>query len=230
MMAIRHVMLSNKYEHRMTGAGDNQVVAVRLLDDDQIMNQINNVKLALAQSFKDIGLELKVQESWHSRELVCYQRRYHFKGVPCPVGIKTANRAFAGGSDVNSGLNSMVSTAMNGGVGMNQYTAESLIGPLFSYIEVMTNLCHHPNWKQAQKYSLAQYQILPMLNTDFGYLPYISLNGFRYSGHPDGLTESFALLKGVWELHPELRRTIAAAITFEPGKVDDESRMQLNTH
>lgn len=109
-----------------------------------------------------------------------------------PVGIKTANRAFSGGSDENSGLHN-ISTAMNGGVSLNQYTSESLIGPIFAYTEALVNLGCHPSWSRAHKLGEDELTILPILNADFRYLPYTSIAGFRYSGHPDHLTESLAM-------------------------------------
>lgn len=144
-------MLRDHYEYQLTGSWDNQLVAVKLDEDVDLPNKIRQIKEDLAQPFTDIGQELKVEESWHSKELLAYQRRYQYKGVPCPVGIKTANRAFASGSDVNSRLHNMISTAMNGGVSLNQYTSESLIGPIFAYTEALVNLGCHPSWSRAHK-------------------------------------------------------------------------------
>lgn len=174
-------------EHRLTGAGDNQVVAVRFQRAEDLQAMADTVKSQLAAAFCEIGLSVKVEETWYSADLLCYQRVYHHKGKPCDNSIKPSVRGLSGGSDINAGINEMITTAMNSGTALNLYTPDGLIGLIFAYMESFTNIRLHPGWCAHL-----------VMTSDFGYLPFIPLAGFIYSGHQDPLCESFALLRSWW--------------------------------
>ncbi|APG78705.1 RNA-dependent RNA polymerase [Hubei rhabdo-like virus 6] len=227
IVVIRNVMHLMDLDHRLTGSGDNQVLFVRLIKNPQLSEMINLIKIRLKEAFEDIGLALKLEETWTSRDLVCYQRKYYYKGILVPGGIKVSARAFSGSGDIQAGINSVVTTAINGGMGLTDQHSDPILGPAFAYIEIFTNLLMHKDWS---KYIPREYQsltVLSMLSSDFGFLPFIQLTGFLYAGHQDTLSESLALLKFIWDKKPEWRTWIVGALHFDIGSQDLTSKLQL---
>jgi len=227
IVVIRNVMHILDLEHRLTGSGDNQVLFVRLLKGPQLSNMINLIKKRLRDAFESIGLALKLEETWTSKDLVCYQRKYYYKGILIPGGIKISARAFSGTGDINAGLNAVVTTAINGGVSLTDQHSDPIIGPSFAYVEIFANLLYHQDWNKIVPKQANPLVILSMLSSDFGFLPFVQLTGFLYAGHQDTLSESLALLKSIWERHPEYRSVIAGTIQFKIGGKDLDSKLQL---
>lgn len=69
--------------------------------------------------------------------------------------------------------------------------------------------------------------VLSWLSSDFGFLPFIHLPSFLYSGHQDTLSESLALLSYAWKHYPQMRAIIAGALRYKKGSSDIEARIQL---
>lgn len=143
MVTIRAVMLTKQRKHKLTGSGDNQVVAVNFPIDDALRSAVENTKSKLAQVFSDIGSIVKIEKTWHS------------------------------GLDVNAGANDLITTTVNGGIGMARYTPEPLIGPIFAYTEIYTILMSHPAWRDHLPTTRQGLVLLTCLTSDFGFLPCI---------------------------------------------------------
>jgi len=227
IVVIRNVMHLLDLEHRLTGSGDNQVLFVRLLKGPQLLGMINLIKNRLRDAFESIGLALKLEETWTSKDLVCYQRKYYYKGILIPGGIKISARAFSGTGDINAGLNAIVTTAINGGVSLTDQHSDPIIGPSFAYVEIFANLLYHQEWNKVVPKQANPLIILSMLSSDFGFLPFVQLTGFLYAGHQDTLSESLALLKNIWKNHPEYRPLITGTVQFKIGGKDLDSKLQL---
>ena len=50
--------------------------------------------MSLKAATEGLGLELKVEETWHSETMYCYQRRYYRKGEPLTLAIKRSNQIY----------------------------------------------------------------------------------------------------------------------------------------
>nr|UVF62186.1 MAG: RNA-dependent RNA polymerase [Bat faecal associated arto-like virus 4] len=227
IIVIRDVMHEADLDHRLTGSGDNQVLFVKLEKGPELRDKIDRIKVSLYNAFQAVGLQLKLEETWVSDSLVCYQRRYHFRGCPVPSGIKHSTRAFAGESDINCGINSIVTTAMNGGASLNEQCNDPLIGIAFAYMEVFTHLLFDVHYSKVIPKDKNQMVVWTWLSSDFGFLPFLQLWNFLYAGHQDTLSESLALLRFIWDNFFEFRQYIAQAVLFTLGKDDSEARLQL---
>ncbi|APG78668.1 RNA-dependent RNA polymerase [Beihai rhabdo-like virus 1] len=224
---IRQVMLRLDFEHILIGSGDNQVVSVKIRKNTDIVNSVDLIRTELSESFTKSGLTLKLSETWHSSQIFCYQRKYYFKGVQIATGIKQGNRAFAGGSDVDSGISSTISTAMNSGLNIAQTTTSPYIGVLFAYLESYAQLMLDPNVNRILPFDTRVMSLLSCVNTSFGYLPFMQLPSFSYTGTKDVLVESFSILKNIWILMPGYRSAIACLIRWDRAALTDINVTQL---
>lgn len=227
LVGIKKVLLDHGLEHRMTGAGDNQVIVVNTKGTKDPERVIKSLKQRLSDMFNSIGLELKPEETWYSSKLFNYQRRYYYKGSPVSNGLKQVVRAFAEGSEGSMGLNSVISTAMNTGVAIAASVSDPLTGPLIAYVEAYTHLCQDSRWISMMKLSRHEKALLSVLCTELGYLPFIQLHGFYYSGHADHATDSIALMKLLWDVDHFFRRAIVSALRYIPQKYCSEIALSL---
>ncbi|APG78672.1 RNA-dependent RNA polymerase [Beihai rhabdo-like virus 2] len=226
---IRVTMDQYQYRYHLIGSGDNQVLGVELPVTEETPRRIEEIRNALADNFSAVGLTFKAAETWYSSSLFCYQRKYYMDGIPLENGIKQATRAYAGGSDVYSGLNSIIMTAMNGGTVIAQSTPDPFVGPVFAYMEAYATILLHPDTKANQLPPVPFLALLSTLNTDFGLFPFQQFHSFLYSGHKDPLTDCLALLDKIWQQSPHLRPTIAQLVNWEQKTVDDVSNLKLVT-
>lgn len=229
IMIIRRKMILNGWRHYMIGAGDNQVVAVWVSKTSDIGGTVRRIKTELTQGFQDAGLTLKLEETWHSQFLLAYQRKYHFRSNPVANAVKITVRAFAGQSDMNSGLNSTISTSMNAGVAISEVTSDPLIGIVCAYVETFTALLNTPRLSKLRSLSRAKLSLLAMVGTEFGYLPFLQLPQFSYSGHKDPLSDSLGLIKVMWDNNPHLRPMINSLVQLRQGDINEESDILLVT-
>jgi len=227
LVAIKHVMIECNLEHVMTGAGDNQVIIFNTAGLADPAFVVATVKDKLSQMFRSIGLQLKPEETWYSDVLFNYQRRYFYKGTPCSIGMKQITRAFAEGSDGSLGLNNVISTAMNTGVAIAAAVCDPLTGPLMAYIEAYTHLLEDSRWSMFKSCDPRLLALLSVLNTEMGYLPFLQLQGFYYSGHADHPTDSIAMLRLIWKKNPAYRKFIAAALRYEGASYSGETALSL---
>lgn len=137
IMIIRGVMHRGDFDHRLTGSGDNQVLFVKMRKGPDLLNRIGILKQLLKEGFEKVGLSLKIFETWFSSIITCYQRKYYFLGILISSVIKQSGRAFSGEGDINCGLNSMVSTAVNGGLSISEQSYDPVIGIGFTLLEIM---------------------------------------------------------------------------------------------
>ncbi|KAI4476976.1 hypothetical protein M0804_013156 [Polistes exclamans] len=227
ILVIRRVMFTMDFDHRLTGSGDNQVLFVRLFKNDKTPEIIKLIKTNLRLAFDKVGLALKLEETWHSSHITCYQRSYHIKGVKVPGGIKASNRAFAGSGDINSGINAIVTTATNGGTNLAEQQSDSLLGPGFALLEILLTLLGDVFFRAIVPLNKERLVLLTLLSSDFGYLPMQLLMNFLYAGHQDTLSESLSLLKFVWDHYDRYKPVIAGPVRFHRESLDKQSLLQL---
>nr|WPV62316.1 MAG: RNA-dependent RNA polymerase [Wufeng shrew peropuvirus 1] len=227
ILVERWVLKKTPYLYYELGSGDNRSLLVRFPNHPGVKEDIDAFRAELRHAFERVGLSLKEEETWYSSSIMAYQRKYWFKGVQCENGIKQSNRAYAGGADVALGVEEMVTTAMNGGLTIAEVTVDPIIGPTFSYLEGLGAIVCHPGYSNSTLSAGPRLAILTWFNTDFGYYPFTQLIGFLYSGHPDPLTNSLALIKKIWALHPELQEYISPFLTWTRNADQSEAMLHL---
>lgn len=217
IIKIKDIMSKLDLEYRMTGAGDNQVLKIRIPNNLLDTNIVRDIKNKLAAGFQEIGLGLKMSETWYSSELFNYQRKYYMRGSALSNGLKQVLRSFAGGSDINAGLNQTIMTAMNGGVSLCTHTAELFVGPIFALTEGLVHVRYNPAFSKYTITNPISLAVLTLMGTELGLLPFLQLPSFGYSGHQDKLSESLGLLKFAWNNRPRWRRALESILIFVRG-------------
>lgn len=84
------------YEYTLIGAGDNQVISVRLPTESDHAEIVAQIRRAINEGFRSSGLIPKTEESFYSSALYCYQRKYTLFGRPVENGLKACRKAAAG--------------------------------------------------------------------------------------------------------------------------------------
>lgn len=227
LVVIKKVLLELNLDHLMQGAGDNQVMVFNTEGHARPKELVERVKSSLAQEFIHIGLKLKPEETWYSSELFNYHRAYYYKSSPVSIGLKQVTRAFAEGSEGSMGINNIISTAMNTGVAVAASSADPLIGPMVAYLEAYINLLGDTRWRSFASTPEPTLALLSCATTDGGFLPFIQLYGFYYSGHGDHLTDSYSIFRQLWTLEPGLRRYIAPFLKVKPGWFNRETALKI---
>lgn len=224
---IRRVMTILQLEHMMTGSGDNQVVSVKLPLGPDLPNKVKDIKQSLAQAFKEVGLQVKVSETWHSDTLLSYQRKYFFKGIPLGNGLKETTRAFSGTSDMNGGLNSIISTSMNSGINIAESTSDPYTGMICAYLECYSTLMLTPSIALSSRIPPRRLVALSLAGSELGYLPFVQLPHFLYAGHKDPLSESLGLIFKLWEEFPGKRQDICWLLPLTRKPFEDTQALPM---
>ncbi|MEJ1857773.1 hypothetical protein, partial [Escherichia coli] len=184
----------------------------------------NDIIGTLAKAFHHHNLTLKLEETWYSTSLFCYQRKYYFKGLSLDIGNKHANKAFSGTSDMDTGLSSQISTAMQSGISLVESTVSPVIGPLYALVEGLNTIIHHPSVESSGKVNKVEMLQLTLLPSELGGFPFLLLHQFLYTGHKDTATETLSFFSKLWKTKPHKEFLIRSLVSF---KQDNEIEKNL---
>nr|QYV43060.1 MAG: RNA-dependent RNA polymerase [Mononegavirales sp.] len=209
--AIGLAMEDLGYPYQLIGSGDNQVLSVKLPAGDGLAQSVDRVKTAIQEQSSALGISLKLAETFHSRRLFVYQRKYYSDGKPISLVIKGCTRFFAGSSDGAPTLANVISTSQNSGMQISSASGDPIIGILCGHIESYTALVNHPAWKPTIHLSPERMAAISLLSSDLMPLNFLQLPGYLYSGHKDMLTECLALINHIYTREVKARHHIAGA-------------------
>jgi len=226
-MIIHHTMegLTEKYE--LTGQGDNQVLLVDVTEEIDQVGLLRRLRANLAHNFSRFGLELKLEETWHSSALLAYQRKYYYKGVPLLGGLKQATKFAAGVKDGVYSLDSHCQTAMGSGMTLAAAVKHPFVGPFLAYLEMLSGILANPDWCKLLPTEVNKLVLLTWVGSELGYYSTLQLPSFMYSGNKDPLSDSLALLSLLYQKHPEFRQLIGRAVNIRFGDVNDERMLDF---
>ncbi|UNI73820.1 MAG: RNA-dependent RNA polymerase [brine shrimp artovirus 1] len=199
----------------LIGSGDNQILYINLESSQNVTSSILSVQSSLKTWFHKIGLELKLNETWHSNSMCTYQRKYYFNGLPTNLGIKQTTKFFSGTKDGANSVQCQVETAMGSGMTLNESVLDPLVGPFLAYLECFTIICCDPRIARGFSWSDNQLLALSLAGPELGFLPILPLHSFLYSGHKDQLAETLALLRLIFEKNPHLQKIITQIMTVK---------------
>jgi len=225
---IIHVALEpTKLKYKLIGSGDNQVVFIELDEVQSAESTITKIKESLSHQFDRAGLELKLAETWHSDSLFAYQRKYYFKGKPCPASLKQSAKTASGTADGANSVSAFTETAMGAGMVLSSVVADPVAGPFLAYLEFFVGLHLNPDWAANLPKSPKRLVSLTFAGAELGFLPVLQLPSFLYAGHQDHLSESLGMLGKIFESHTEYQGTIASLVHFTPGTQPRQHLLEL---
>ncbi|DBA36651.1 TPA_asm: L [Durio betacytorhabdovirus 1] len=107
VVLITYVCKTLGIKHNLMGQGDNQVLIVEIfsksakhygINSDKSVREIrdilNRLLSSLSAIFADVGLPLKMLETWTSEYFFSYGKFPIYKGLPCAVSLKRISRIF----------------------------------------------------------------------------------------------------------------------------------------
>lgn len=209
ILVITKAMGELALQFHLMGSGDNQVLAVGFPPDSHIEQSVQVVKTKLEAAFDGIGLIVKLEETWYSKYVLAYQRKYYYKGISLPLGMKTMCRFAAGTSEGQTNLIDMTSTAMGAAATLSGNLQDKFVGPLLGLTEWVYTIKSTASWDKNSQWSKEWFVLMTLVNSDMGYFPMIQMPGFLYAGHPDSTTECIAMLSALWNIRPGYRHLIA---------------------
>lgn len=221
-MIIHLTMESFTSKYELTGQGDNQVLLVDITDELSGPTFIELIRESLAKNFQRFGLELKLEETWHSSSLLVYQRKYYYKGIPLLGGLKQTAKFAAGVKDGVYSIDAHCQTAMGSGMTLSGTVKHPFVGPFLAYLEMLSGLLANPDWRPLIQTTHKAMVLLTWVGAELGFYSVLQLPSFMYSGNKDPLSDSLAILSKIFEKYPEYRQLIGRALNVSFTDVTDD--------
>jgi len=211
----------------LLGSGDNQVIVLDLDENQWNTNIVTRIKLAINKMSGDVGLKLKVAETFHSSKLFGYGRKYYWKGEPMSLVIKATTKFAAGISSGIVSLSSHVATSMSAGQQVASNCPNPMVGPFLAYCEMIFGMRLNPDWESCGRWSAEEWAVIMATGGGLGVLPTVQLKGFTMSSFQDPLSENLALLKSMWTTTGKLKNAMSRLLPLNLKPADDESKMSM---
>jgi hypothetical protein len=221
------ILEDENVRYALLGSGDNQVIVLDLDENQWNTNIVTRIKLAINKMSEDVGLKLKVAETFHSSKLFGYGRKYYWKGEPMSLVIKATTKFAAGISSGIVSLSSHVATSMSAGQQVASNCPNPMVGPFLAYCEMIFGMRLNPDWNSCGRWSAAEWAVIMATGGGLGVLPTVQLKGFTMSSFQDPLSENLALLKSMWEVSGKLRHAMSRLLPLSLKPADDESKMSM---
>lgn len=203
------------------GQGDNQVCklifqipegytspeAYLLGGQTELTETINKFMTSLTTLSEQLGLKVKLDETWCSADFLVYGKEVIHKGVFLPQGLSRISRLLTDVNEVLPCMFTKISTLQTAGLTCAQKTFCILTSYFVSTIEVLMIIVRdvrrlykdrrphrHPlsismsKTVYEQCLTMGFKEFLINLNTDVASCPVLPLIAFLYRGHPDPLT------------------------------------------
>ncbi|DAZ87903.1 TPA_asm: hypothetical protein [Girado virus 3] len=218
MMFLQMVLFDLKIKSEFMGQGDNQVVILTINSRNKrdVSEMLSHLTEAISSKFEKIGLILKPEETWYSRFLFEYSKKYFYKGVEVPSIIKKVIRL---GLDINNGIytfSNSISSVFSSGISVAGCDVSPDIAYFMSIFEASFLLDQTTNG-----YLTMDKLIVSMLiNRELGGYPIVNYTSFLMKGNMDPLTNALSLVKTLAD-NPLYSRIVLNFLNLEPSsKID----------
>lgn len=213
----------------ITGQGDNQVIVAYfpipidfydsshyLLDGKEILNaEIKKYLIFLKKISNQIGMNIKLEESWVSQNLFNYGKEILSHGVFLTSFLKKISRMFLSVSDNYPSLANRIASIHTSG----HSSALKSVDPLLSYFMAIHEICNLilletvspittnnrlPSKVPKDKNLISNNFLifLQIIPKDYGGFPVMCFFDYIYRGHPDPVTSWLTWLKFASKHHP----------------------------
>lgn len=177
----------------LLGQGDNQVVLLKIPPTDALtrdglteITYVNKFVEVLTNYANMAGIPIKPLETWQSRNLFEYSRKYHCKGAQISCALKKISRLASEANQVIPTLNGDISGLYSTGAS----AASEDVVPTHAYITTLVEAMHlikrSMPWLRSQP--VADSVVLATNKRSLGGLPVTSYPNFCMRAVQDGLT------------------------------------------
>lgn len=208
----------------LLGQGDNQVILLRIPPDDFLRDKsltsdsyVQSFLKVLKEKCEAAGIQIKLEETWYSRNLFEYSRRYHYRGAQVSGALKKISRL---ASEANQTIPTL-SGDLSGIFSTGASSAAEDLTPRSAYfctiVEASLSFLNAQSWalKEPFEYVCCIFLVTRCLG---GY-PITLYSQFCTRAVQDVLSSNLHLIKTV-KADKLLGPHIARVVTLECGKQD----------
>ncbi|APG78650.1 RNA-dependent RNA polymerase, partial [Beihai rhabdo-like virus 3] len=207
----------------LLGQGDNQTVLLSIPHpsvlrdlDMSVQTYIDAFLGKVSEISSEVGMELKMDETWVSTNLFEYGKKYHYRGVEVSSGLKRASKI---SSETNSGLPTLsnsISSLFSGGISTSGCDSSPQPGFVLACVEAAVLLS-----EEDQSLSILETAALLMIPRHLGGLPVVNYAGFCYRGQMDPLTSAISLVNTCYHSDRELWSKVSSFLRLSPSNRRD---------
>lgn len=201
------------------GQGDNQVVKILLLlkevgltrdiylikYKDHILSEITKFQSVLDKASRALGLEVKMEETFYSTDVLIYGKDILYKGAYLSSATKKISRMLADINEIIPTVHDEISTLQSAGLATAQKSNDFVTPYILCQLETLFTLSRDGEFSllsnerrevKTLKWfsSVSAKSFLLHLSADFGSCPIQPFLNFFYRGHPDSLTSYLTTL------------------------------------
>lgn len=209
----------------LLGQGDNQVIVLRIpsskylqdrrLSPDQYTQQFLRV---LENICEQSGIVIKVPESWKSRRLLEYGRRYFVDGVQVSCALKKVSRLTSEANQSIHTLNTVIAGLFSSGTSIAGDDLTPIPAYMITVFEAALTLwrCHSEYRTQSNEWMAT----LLLMNRSVGGYPTVLFPQFALRATQDTLSLGFSVMKHLLTV-PSLRGEVFRLLDItKPVRVD----------
>ncbi|APG78691.1 RNA-dependent RNA polymerase [Hubei rhabdo-like virus 3] len=229
----------------ITGQGDNQVIKLLIPLEEQGLNKdqyivkyqdhitesLTKFVHCLSEKAGDLGLKVKIEESYTTTDILVYGKRIILNGAFLPQASKRIARTLTDVNEIYPSLSSKISTLQTAGLAAAQHGFTIVIPYVICQMETLFTIERDIEWslllRGSQDIKIIQWikkkyvmRFLLLYTGDLGGPPILPFLAFFYRGHPDSLTTCLTeiyLMKSSNKLALDLWAYLEA-LNLETGK------------
>jgi hypothetical protein len=221
----------------ITGSGDNQLIVAYFPKNQKsktLENELKNYLLELHRIANDIGLEVKLTETYCSSRLFLYGKEPIYDGKMMPMVLKRISRAYPDVSEQFPGLGTKVASICTTGQAAALKGLEPISPYLITTFEIVRTLIRDCRWSLItqspliSEKKLDESSLLCLLNMPrcLSLFPILPFPEYLYRGHPDPVTSCIGFLNISCKHFPLLEK-ILHWVQNHMKKADTEDPMML---
>lgn len=219
----------------ITGQGDNQVIILFIPKTQDIESTIINYMTVLSDISQDIGLEIKVTETYCSSSFLLYGKEPVLNGVMMPMVLKRISRAFPDVSEHFPTLATKLASICTTGQAAALKGLEPLVPYYIVIYEVIRTFLKESQWSLIvggplfDRRRLTDECLLCLVNLSrsLGSYPILPFVEYLYRGHPDPLTSTLGSLKIFSSEHPIIGKIIYWVKTIMKPREKEDPKMLI---
>ncbi|AYW51538.1 L polymerase RdRp [Formica fusca virus 1] len=209
----------------LLGQGDNQVILLRIPPNEHLLQQGMNMDTyvkhylsVLKTLCEEAQIVIKLEETWYSRHLFEYSRKYHYKGSQVSSCCKRITRLASEANQVIPSLNSDIAGIFSTGAAAAAEDCTPMAAYYCTVVEAALHLWDTNQWMRKEPW---EYTCCLLLMTrSVGGYPVTIYSQFCTRAVQDTLSTNLHLIKTALN-DPILERQMRRVITLTPGQHRD---------
>lgn len=208
----------------LLGQGDNQVILLRIPPVEFLLEKGMNTDEYIAYYLSHLeslctqaGIVIKLEETWHSRNLFEYSRRYHYKGSQVSGALKKISRLASEANQVIPSLNSDLSGFFSTGAAAAAEDTTPRTSYYCTLVEASLRLWQDNPWLKKERWETTCCLLL--LTRTLGGYPITIYSQFCTRAVQDVLSTNLHLIRTCLK-DRTLQDHISRFVTLRAGRVD----------